>query len=177
MTRVILGLLGISAIFVVAAIAPNTLQLLKFVDPKRKRQRKYYVNQAIERLRRKGFIEFKINSQNVKCARLTAKGRVELTRYALAELKIKKPRHWDGKYRVVIFDIKEWKRNVRDRVRRWLEHLGFVRLQNSVWVYPYECQEVIALLKSHFHIGREILYLKVDSIESDRWLKKEFDLI
>ena len=77
---------------------------------------------------------------------------------------------------MIIFDIKEGKRQTRDELRIWLNHLGFIRLQNSVWVFPYECQEVIVLLKSHFHIGKEVLYLTVESIENDTWVKKVFDI-
>ena len=176
-TRTILGLLAISALFAVAAIAPNCLQLLRFTGlGKKKSQRTYYINRAVAKLQRRGLVTFQANAQGLKCARLTAKGQAELARYRLDDLKIKKPRRWDGQYHLVIFDIKEWKRGIRNEVRHWLEHLGFVRLQNSVWVYPYQCQEVVTLLKPHFHIGREVLYLTVDSIEDDRWLKKEFNL-
>jgi len=77
----------------------------------------------------------------------------------------------------VIFDIKEWKRGVRDELRNWLLHLGFVRLQNSVWVYPYDCEDILVLLKSNFKIGKEVLYITADKIENDYWLRKEFSLL
>ena len=160
-----------------AVIAPNALQLLKvYTRHKYRHQKKHYINRVVSRLADRGLIEFKPNQQGVPCARLTAKGRLELRRYELGEIKINRPKRWDQRYRLVIFDIKEWKRSIRDEIRNWLTHLGFVRLQNSVWVYPYECQEVVALLKSHFHIGREVLYLTVESIENDRWLRREFNL-
>jgi len=175
--RVILGILEISAMLTVTAIAPNALQLFKYIGPKKGRyQRTYYINQATDKLYQRRLIEYKINKQGIRCARLTSKGLVELNRYRFAELTIPKSKHWDKKYRLVIFDIKEWKRGTRDRVRRWLEHLGFVKLQNSVWVHPYECQEIVVLLKSHFKIGMEILYLTVESIENDLWLKRKFGL-
>ncbi len=175
--QTVLAVLGISGLFVLAAIAPNTLQLLKFALPdKDYRRKRYYINQVVERLAKKGLVTFIFNSQGVKCARLTNLGRQQLRRYQLKELTITIPKRWDGKYRLVIFDIEEWKRGVRDDIRHWLEHLNFVRLQNSVWVYPYECQEVVALLKSHFHVGKEVLYLTVESIENDYWLKREFGL-
>ena len=173
----VLSLIESSSTFVTMAIAPQLIKRLGLNQKKKIYQRKHYINQTLQKLFEKGLIEFKLNSQGVKCARLTKKGRVKLERYRLAELKIERPKHWDGKYRLVIFDIKEWKRGTRGRVRRWLEHLGFVRLQNSVWVFPYECEEVVALLKSHFRIGQEVLYLRVESIENDYWLKKEFALI
>ena len=77
---------------------------------------------------------------------------------------------------MIIFDIKEWKRKTRDDLRQWLEHLGFVRLQNSVWVHPYPCREIIVLLKSNFKIGKEVLYITADEIENDGWLRREFNL-
>lgn len=111
------------------------------------------------------------------CAALTPKGKEELLKYQLKKSPIKKPKKWDKKYRVIIFDIKEWKRNTRNQLRKQLIDLGFIRLQNSVWVYPHDCQELIILLKSYFHLGKEVLYMTADSIENDKWLKKEFGLI
>src|SRR3989344_2340972 len=172
---IVLAVVGVAGIFAVAAVAPNCLQLLKFVPgSKWGHQKKYYVNKVLERLINQGLITLSADSSGVKRARLSAKGQEKLKRYELSELKISVPRKWDNKYRLVIFDIKEWKRGIRDDVRSWLEHLGFVRLQNSVWVYPYECQKVVVLLKSHFKIGKEVLYLTVESIENDHWLKEEF---
>jgi len=54
--------------------------------------------------------------------------------------------------------------------------IGFVRLQNSVWVYPYDCEDLVKLLKADFRIGREVLYVIADSIENDMWMRKEFSL-
>ena len=52
------------------------------------------------------------------------------------------------KYRVIIFDISEMRRKDRDKLRRIIRGFGFICLQNSVWVYPYHCQEIIELLKN-----------------------------
>ena len=57
-----------------------------------------------------------------------------------------------------------------------LRSFGFICLQNSVWVYPYECQEIIDLLKQYLELKEEALYMTVESIENDKWLKKEFEL-
>jgi len=161
----------------VAMVAPGVLVALNKVQKqKRQYQQRYHVNRAIKEMITVGLVEYHKNNQGINCLCLTEKGKAKLKDYAIENLKIKKPWRWDKKYRVIIFDIKEFKRKIRDQLRRWLEHLGFVRLQNSVWVYPYECREVIVLLKSHFQIGKEVLYMTVDSIENDKWLKKEFNL-
>lgn len=45
---------------------------------------------------------------------------------------------WDGKWRVVIFDIPEKQRNLRDDLRLELKKLGFGCWQRSVWVTPFD---------------------------------------
>ena len=109
--------------------------------------------------------------------RLTKKGQKELLKYQLREKVIKKPKKWDKKWRVVIFDIKEQSRNLRGGLRKELVSLGFVKLQNSVWVYPYECAGVIAMIKTYFEIEKDVLFMTVEEIENDKWLKKEFNLV
>ena len=42
--------------------------------------------------------------------------------------------NWDGKWRIVIFDIPEQKRLIRDLFRRNLKKWGFKHLQKSVWI-------------------------------------------
>lgn len=174
-TKVILGLVAISGILALGAIAPNVIQLLKFL-PKNSSRKKHYINQTVQRLVTKGFLKLETNSQGIKVARLTEKGERKLKAYELKEISITKPKKWDGKYRVIIFDIKEWKRGTRDSLRQWFEELGLIKLQNSVWVYPYDCREIITLLKANHKIGKEVLYMEVNSIENDQWLKKAFNL-
>jgi len=45
-------------------------------------------------------------------------------------------RHWDGKWRMVLFDIGEAQSAQRDRLRRYLRSAGFGYLQHSVWISP-----------------------------------------
>ncbi|MEK7587033.1 MAG: CRISPR-associated endonuclease Cas2 [Patescibacteria group bacterium] len=173
----ILGIISVAGLLAFAAVAPNAIQTLEhFGIVKRKYSQKYYINRTVKRLVDQGLVILQRNTQGILCAKLTPKGKEKIEEYRLKDFTIIKPKKWDKKYRVIIFDIKEWKRNIRDRLRRWLEHVGFIKLQNSVWVYPYECQEIIALLKSYFKIGNEILYLTVESIENDKWLKESFEL-
>ena len=176
--KTILSVVAVGGLITLAAVAPNAVQLLKFTSLARRQlsNRRYYINRLAEKLIKRGLMRVGNNSQGQKVLRLTSRGRQELEHYKMRDKVIVKPKRWDGKYRVIIFDIKEWKKKTRNNLRYWLGHLGFVRLQNSVWVHPYECQEVVALLKSNFKIGNEVLYLTVESVENDRWLKKEFGL-
>ncbi len=176
--KILLKTLEITTVLSMAVMAPNALQALdmfygnKAYDRSKKR---YYINTTITKLKEKGFIKFE-NKSGKKFVRLTKKGREKLLKYQLQEIKIKKPKRWDKKWRVVIFDIKEQRKYAREGLRIELIRLGFLKLQNSVWVYPYDCEEVIVMIKSHLKIGKDILYMTVEKIENDRWLKKEFGL-
>ncbi len=175
--KVILKTLATAGVLSMAILAPNVLQVLGsfYKGEKKKYNVKYYVKNKITDLKKQGFITFEEENNRI-FVRLTDKGRERLLKYQLREIVIKKPKKWDKKWRVIIFDIKERKRKVRDGLRVELINLGFLRLQNSVWVYPYECEEAIIILKAYFHLGKDVLYMTVEKIEDDKWLKKKFSL-
>ncbi|MCG2695239.1 CRISPR-associated endonuclease Cas2 [Candidatus Parcubacteria bacterium] len=173
--KIVLTTIATAGLISVVVLAPNALQVIRQFSGKKKYSRSVYVNSTISRLLDKGNIEF-INRGNKKFIRLTKKGERELLKYKLGDLKIEKPRRWDKKWRIVIFDIKEKRKRTRNILRKTLSRLGFVKLQNSVWVFPYDCEELIIMMKSDLFVGKDVLYMKVDSIENDRWLKESFNL-
>lgn len=174
--KTILNIVALGGILAVGAIAPNCLQLLKYTKTN-KRKKKYYINSVVRRLIQNGYLKYGENRKGQKVVRLTKKGEKVLEEYMLTDsLNKLKTKNWDGKYRVIIFDIKEQKRKTRDRLREWLVKIGMFRLQNSVWVFPYDCEDIITLLKANYKIGKEVLYMKVDYIEQDRKLKEFFNL-
>ena len=89
---------------------------------------------------------------------------------------IAKKRKWDRRWRVVIFDIPERRKSVRASLRRFMNEYGFVRLQDSVWIYPYDCEDLIALAKANFRVGADVLYMIVERLEHDKHLREHFKL-
>ena len=177
--KVILTTIGFAGLMATALIAPNIVQVFPRLGlmGRDKHDRKYYFGKAVANLEKRGLVKLVKNRDGVMCVRLTAKGAEELKHYEFKEKVLSQQRKpWDGKYRLVVFDIKEWKRGARDEIRNWLEELGLVRLQNSVWVHPYDCAEVVALLKAKFKLGREVLHIVAESIENDAWLRRHFKL-
>ncbi len=175
----VLTVLATGGLVSVALLAPNALKLLAPLARQSKwglSNRRYYLRSTIGRLADRGLIKFKHGKGGKTYATLTALGQTELLKYRLANMKIHRPRRWDGRWRVVIYDVKETKRRERGRLRREIGALGFVRLQNSVWVYPYECDEFVTLLKTYYGLGRSLLYLTADRVEDDSRLKKLFNL-
>jgi hypothetical protein len=57
-----------------------------------------------------------------------------------------------------------------------LQEAGFEKLQGSVWVYPYRCDDVVALLKRHLLLGRELIYIIADGIEGDEIIREKFGI-
>ena len=62
----------------------------------------------------------------------------------------------DGVWKMVIFDIPEKKRQVRNVIRTKLVSLGFQRWQNSIWISPYtmapEIEDELNELAKHYFI-------------------------
>jgi phenylacetic acid degradation operon negative regulatory protein len=108
---------------------------------------------------------------------LTEQGKVEIMKMILRQYKISETAVWDGKWHVIIFDIREKRRRIRQRLRVLLAGAGMVRLQDSVWVHPYPCDEFVALLRVNLGSGTgELLYFISEGLESDRRLREHFGL-
>lgn len=84
---------------------------------------------------------------------------------------------WDGKWRVVFFDLKTEKNKERNAIRLMLKRCGFVLLQKSVWTYPYECSSEIEFLRSFFLLkDEEFRLVASNDIGKDDYLRKHFRL-
>jgi len=169
--RIILETVSAAGIISVALVAPNVLRAIKklgFIPLRRERE---YIRAARDRLVRQGFLAY----QN-GMLRPTSRGEETLRILNAARYQITKPKRWDRKWRVLIFDIPEERKVVRERIRKILSGLGFVRVQDSVWLYPYDCEDIIALLKTDLRIGKEMLYLIVDMLEGDEAFRNHFSL-
>ena len=57
-----------------------------------------------------------------------------------------------------------------------IKDFGFVQLQQSVWIYPYNCVEFIELLKTDLSFGKNIRYMVVEKLDHDENLRKHFGL-
>ncbi len=174
-TRIILKIIAVAGIVSLAALMPNIFQVLGAINKKSKYKPKYYIKTVLGRLRNQDLIKF-YEKNGKTFFGLTEKGEEKLMKYRLGEIAVEKPKKWDQKWRIVIFDIQEIKKNTRNLLRKELINLGFIKLQNSVWVYPYDCKEIMILLKSYLKVSKDILYIEAVKVENDKWLRKAFDL-
>ena len=73
---------------------------------------------------------------------------------------------WDGLFRIVIFDIPEEKRKVREFLREKLRNLGFQQLQKSVFVIRLECKDEIDFLRHSLEIAPHVSYILAKDVPS-----------
>jgi DNA-binding transcriptional regulator PaaX len=172
--KVILKTVGVAGVLSVAIFAPHVIGAMGQMGMLggRKRQ-KEIIGRSCKSLVSRGLLSVD-SSRNIK---LTKKGLDMYREIELCEYRINPPkRGWDGKWRVVIFDIPEKRRSTRDAVRGILISAGFRKLQDSVWVHPYECQDFVTLMKTDMYLSKNILYMTVDEIENSGHLRRDFDL-
>ncbi len=123
-----------------------------------KRLKEKALRQTINRLREYGLVT-KNKSNNFL---LTAKG--EKIAEKILGYKKRLEEEWDGKYRLVIFDIPEVDRIHRDWLRKELYFLGYEKLQNSVFVSKLSLTEDIIREIKERGIEDGVNYLLVEHI-------------
>lgn len=138
--------------------------------PKKKTYNAFYL------LRKQGCINFTIKNHQIYIS-LTEKGRKKAGMFQINSLKMNRPKKWDKKWRLIIFDIAELKRVYREAFRGKLKELGFYPMQKSVWVFPFDCEAEIELLKDFFGLSDdEIKFIVTEKINGDSKIKEIFQL-
>ena len=171
--KIILESVKLAGFIGIAAIAPNVLSMMRktgFITHPRQIES---IKRSRDTLIEKGLLENKKGQ-----LKITPGGKRYLFRcLSLGDNKeLNKSKKWDGKWRVLIFDIPETRRFDRTNIRQALISIGFMRLQDSVWIYPYSCENIISLLKAETETGENVLYMIVEALENDEEVKKYFGL-
>ncbi len=134
------------------------------------------LKRAIRSLYQSKLIREKENPDETITMILTDKGKEKALTYNLDEMEIKKPKYWDGKWRVVLFDIPEKMRKIRDAFRHHLNQLEFYEFQKSVFVHPFDCQDEIDYLIEFYNARKFIRFIIAESLDNELHLKTHFKL-
>lgn len=177
----ILKALALSGMIVVAISNPrfgrklfsNINKILKSYDKKKRRQKFY---RSLCYLQAKKFISLKELNNGKFEIKITSAGQGFIGIADLNNFQIEKPKKWDGKYRLIIFDIPRSKHQARIAFLRKLKEAGFLMIQKSVWVHPYDCINEIIFLRRILEIESYVKIVLVDAIEGDYKIRKHFNL-
>ncbi len=131
---------------------------------------------SITYLKRRGLVSLaEKNGQQVLT--LSENGKKRLLEFNLDQMAIKKPRRWDGYWRIVIFDIPEKKKQGREALRSKLKQLGFYQLQKSCFIHPFNCKSEIDFISEIFEVSPYVNFVVAKEIEGQTLLQKFFGLV
>ena len=175
--ELILDLLKAGAIVTVAFMAPGAAKL--FVkDPNYRKWKDFHrplLVRNIKNLHRKGLVQM-YESKEGTVVRITEKGKTETLKYDVDRIKIERPVHWDGKWRFVMFDIGNDKKETRNLFREKLKQLEFYQFQESVFIFPFPCLKEIKYLREVFEIPDEVKLVIANYVENDDDLRTMYRL-
>jgi DNA-binding transcriptional regulator PaaX len=151
-------------------------RIIKGVAREWKKINEKVLREEIKKLYRSKLVEWKENPDGSFTLSLTKEGKLRVLTYHFQKMRIKRE-NWDGKWRIVVFDIPEKIKRARDALREKLKDLGFYELQKSVFVFPYECREEIEFVIEFFNLRKYVRIGVLESIDNELHLKKIFKLI
>ncbi len=135
------------------------------------------VERAINSLYSSHLIEEKDNKDGTTTLILSENGKQKVLRFNIDNLEIKKPARWDGKWRIVMFDIPEKLKRLRDSLRLHFQEIGLIELQKSVLVYPYPCSNEIEFILELYNARKHVRFVLAEKIDNELHLKNKFNLI
>lgn len=170
--RILAGVGAIGMVFVFPGAAPALGALMLG----QKQYTRWQTKQVISGLGKRKYVKIEYLDDGRVRVKITKKGFVRALTYEIESMSLNKPKIWDGKWRVVIFDIPQKYGRVRDLFRMRLRQLGLYQLQESVYVSPYPCFNEVEFLRELYGVSFTVQYLLVEKVEDDQILKDYFEL-
>lgn len=165
--------IGAAGLTMVAVTAPGLFGIL---DPgERKRYQPQQIKRAFEYARRSHILKLQQIPSGYRVM-LTPQGQQRLREFRLGELRLPRPKSWDGKWRIVVFDVPEKYKRRRVIFSRKLRELGMCRIQKSVYVWPHPLQDEVDVMKEAYEIRPFVRMATAIHIDRQRDLLKFFQV-
>ena len=170
----ILKNLAIGGVLAAGLALPNIVQLLDFFGATKSAERRKILK-AVERMKQKKLVRI-YEKDGLDVIEITQSGKKKVLSYNLENIKITRPKKWDGYWRIVIFDIPEKNKKARRALSLKLNDMEFFPLQKSVFVCPFECKDEIEFVSEFFGVKRYVKYILAKQIENEEFLKNYYNL-
>jgi phenylacetic acid degradation operon negative regulatory protein len=133
------------------------------------------ISRSLKGLRDTGLIEETFSGQN-SYARLTKEGKKKAHSLKLDNDTTLVDPTWDGKWRIVLLDLPETRKDEREALRYLLKKAGFVCLKNSVWISPFPYEHLFTNIKKDFGLTTELMIFVTDNLDPET-KQAFFDLV
>ncbi|MEK7070544.1 MAG: hypothetical protein AAB966_01945 [Patescibacteria group bacterium] len=176
--KFLLAFLALGPLLVIGAALPGLISATKEISKSKKYSKTQFQN-AFRNLKHRKLIEIIQEDEEKFKVQLTNKGQKRVKEFSFEFLGIKKPDKWDGKWRILVFDIPAKPKiynQARNALRAKIKDLGFYQMQKSVWVYPYECEDEILFIAELFHVQNHIEIITAEKLLYAEKMKRIFSL-
>jgi len=153
------------------ALKPLLNEVMKRCGIRRRRP----LVQSISHLKKRGLVSI-AEKDGQQVLTLAEGGKKRVLRFELDKIEIRKPKKWDGCWRMVLFDIPETRKQGREALRGKLKQLGFYPLQKSCFAHPFDCKSEIEFISELFEVSPYVNYIVAKEIEGGSQLAKYFNL-
>lgn len=130
---------------------------------------------AVSDLKKQKLIEDKNSYEGSVLVSLTEKGMLRVINFSFRRLNNKKEK-WDGMWRMVAFDIPDSHQKGRKALSYRLKMGGFYKLQESIFLYPYDCKKEIDAFIKLFKIEKYVRFGLLDFIDNQERIKVIFKI-
>ena len=163
------GVVGMTFAFppTIAAVAPLIVGKQKYDNWRTKK--------ILLQLERQKYVSPVYHKDGSVTVTITRKGLAHALTYQLDTMTLK-PVKWDGKWRVVLFDVPEKQRKLRNLFRTRLKQLSLYQFQKSIFVSPYPCFNEVEFLRALYGVQFNVQYMLAEKIENDEVLRNYFEL-
>jgi len=175
-----LAIAAIGGVLTIGALAPNLLGAIARAGKRRQKEKREEYKKlwhGFNSIKKQRAVDFIGEEDGCLIYKINDKGKNKIKKFVFEELKLKKPEKWDGKWRLVIFDIPERYKKNRTALRKKLIDFGFYQCQKSVWIHPFDCASEIEFTKDILNIKPFVKLFVVDEMDDGKVLYYFKDIV
>lgn len=162
-SKEVLKIIAIGGAIGISMVLPQAPIAFSFISKEWKKYKSRDLGHVVRRFIKQEVVS--ISERNGKqIIKLTEKGKQRLLEYDFDKLELI-ARKRDGFFRVIIFDIPEDKKKNREVFRRKLQELGFIRMQDSVFVSAFPCKDEIDFICNYLNISKYVTMFSINKVE------------
>ena len=103
-------------------------------------------------------------------------GKERVLKFNIEKIKIKRRKKWDKKWRMVMFDVPEKQKRLREAIRDRFQSMGLLEFQKSVFVSPFPCMDEVEFILEFFNARRYVRFVLAEEIDNELHLKQKFKI-
>ncbi len=166
----ILGYIGVGTFVLASMVVPGLPMAVAPLIPGNKYS-KYNAKRCMKALEDKDLI-----SLSGDLVKLTSKGKKLMHLLQSEEFTIETAKRWDGLWRVVAYDIPDTAKKEREYFRKKLLQNRFQKVQESMFAFPYECKEELAVFAHSIGVSSYVVFLVTDHLPRQAEYMRKFKL-